>query len=478
LLALNLAFLAVLACRCFSPRHKDTREIQSHKLGVLVSWWLTGRGFWLSQLIIVLGFAPWLPAAIRQATTNVTYFPGRVGWQTVVADTLYTFASGDVAPTTVAAWAVGVMGVLAVVGAFAEQPGTTRLNRVIAALWVAVPVTLMAVIVWQKPKFAPRYLIEALPPFYLLTGAGFTALWRLVEQDGTLSHMRRAMALVCAGIWLAASVISLRATYLDPNRQRPDMRSVAAYIAANERPGDVIVLLSGHQSLVFEYYYHGTNRIAPMPDGIMPPAQSPLDYRAAQQLEDISRGAPRLWLVLWQPELADPTDVVMSELIGKTRRLGVGRDFQGMALMLFDLQDHAPFGKGAQHITDQRFAEPLTLAGYDLSATACAPSESLDLALYWRAAGPITRNYTVFTHLLAPDGSLVTGSDHIAGADNYPTSLWTTGTLIRNRFTLRVPLDAPPGTYSLEVGLYDARGRLKLADSDTDRILLAQVVVK
>jgi len=479
LLALNLAFLAVLACRCFSPpRHKDTREIQSHKLGVLVSWWLTGRGFWLSQLIIVLGFVPWLPAAIRQAATNVTYFPGRVGWQTVVADTLYAFASGDVAPTTVAAWAVGVMGVLAVVGAFAEQPGTTRLNRVIAALWVAVPVTLMAVIVWQKPKFAPRYLIEALPAFYLLTGAGFTALWRFVEQDGILSYMRRAMALVCAGIWLVASVISLRATYLDPNRQRPDMRSVAAYIAANERPGDVIVLLSGHQSPVFEYYYRGTNRTAPMPDGIMPPAQSPLDYRAAQQLENISRGAPRLWLVLWQPELADPTDVVMSELMGKTRRLGVGRDFQGMALMLFDLQDHAPFGKGAQHITDRRFAEPLTLAGYDLSATACAPGESLDLALYWRAAGPITRNYTVFTHLLAPDGSLATGSDHIAGADNYPTSLWTTGTLIRNRFTLRVPPDTPPGTYNIEVGLYDARGRLKLADSDTDRILLAQVVVK
>jgi hypothetical protein len=318
-----------------------------------------------------------------------------------------------------------------------------------------------------------------LPAFYLLTGAGFTALWRFVEQDGILSYMRRAMALVCAGIWLVASVISLRATYLDPNRQRPDMRSVAAYIAANERPGDVIVLLSGHQSPVFEYYYRGTNRIAPMPEGIMPPAQSPLDYRAAQQLEDISRGAPRLWLVLWQPELADPTDVVMSELMSKTRRLGVGRDFQGMALMLFDLQDHAPFGKGAQHVTDQQFAEPLTLAGYDLSATACAPGESLDLALYWRAAGPITRNYTVFTHLLAPDGSLVTGSDHIAGADNYPTSLWTTGTLIRNRFTLRVPLDAPPGTYNIEVGLYDARGRLKLADSgDTDRILLAQVVVK
>ena len=462
--ALNLAFLAVLACGMQSAGGNSHSPIPNLQYPV---------SFCLSQLIILVAFAPWLPAAIRQAATNVTYFPGRVGWQTVVGDTLYAFASGDVAPTIVAAWTVGVMGVLAVIGALAEQPGTTRLNRVIATLLVAVPVALMAVIAWQKPKFAPRYLIEALPVFYLLVGAGFTALWRFV------GYMRRAIALVCAGILLVAGVLSLRATYFDPIRQRPDMRSVAAYIAANERPGDVIALLSGHQLSVFEYYYHGTNRIAPMPEGIMPPAQSPLDYRAARKLEDISRGAPRLWLALWQPELADPTDVVMNELMTKVPRLGVGRDFQGMALLLFDLQDHTPFGEGPRHVTDRRFAEPIALAGYDLSATSCAPGESLDLALYWRAAGPITRNYQAFTHLLAPDGSLAAGSDHIAGADNYPTSLWTADTFIRNVFALRVSPDAPPGTYSLEAGLYDARGRLKLADAgDTDRILLAQIVVK
>ena len=485
LLALNLAFFAVLACKMQGARDKQTATRNTQHAARTQSAQspipnpLSPISFWLSQLLILVAFAPWLPAAIRQAATNVTYFPGRVGWQTVVGDTLRAFALGDVAPTTVAAWAVGVMGVLAVIGALAEQPGTTRLNRVIATLLVAVPVALMAVIAWQKPKFAPRYLIEALPVFYLLVGAGFTALWRFVGQDGILSYTRRAIALVCAGILLVAGVLSLRATYFDPNRQRPDMRSVAAYLAANERPSDVIVLLSGHQLPVFEYYYRGTNRIAPMPEGIMPPAQSPLDYRAAQQLENIARGTSRLWLVLWQPEVADPTNVVKSELMTKARRQGVGRDFQGMALLLFDLQDHAPFGNGPQHVTEWRFTEPIALTGYDLSATSRAPGESLDLALYWRAAGPITRNYQMFTHLLAPDGRLVTGSDHIAGADNYPTSLWTDGALIRNMFALRVPPDAPPGTYSLEAGLYDARGRLKLADvGGTDRILLAQIVVK
>ena len=211
----------------------------------------------------------------------------------------------------------------------------------------------------------------------------------------------------------------------------------------------------------------------------MPPAQSPLDYHAAKQLENAARGSARLWLVLWQPEVADPTDVVKSELLTKAKRLGVGRDFQGMALLLFDLQGHLLFGDGPQHVTDWHFAEPITLVGYDLSATSLAPGESLDLALYWRATGPITRNYQVFTHLVASDGNLMTGSDHIAGADNYPTSLWPAGTFIRNTFALQLPANAPWGTYSLEVGLYDMDGRLKLSDAgSTDRVLLAQIVVK
>ena len=462
LLALNVAFLAVLACRT----HHALR-ITNHV-----------SRFYVAQFIIIAVFIPWLPAAIRQATTNLTYFPGRVGWQTVVRDTLRAFATGDVAPTAVAAWAVGAMGVLAVVGAFAEQPGTTRLNRVIATLLVAVPVAAMAVIAWNKPKFAPRYLIEALPAFYLLIGAGLTAMGRaVVGQNAILSYGQRVLVIVGAGVLLITGALSLCATYFDLARQRPDVRGVATYISSNEKPGDVIVLLSGHQLPVFEYYYRGKSPVISMPDSIMPPAQSPLDYGAARRLNDIAYRHDRLWLVLWQRELADPTDVVMNELLAKTRRLGVGRDFHEMRLMLFDLQDHAPLGEGPQHALEARFAEPVALAGYDLSAATRAPGESVELALYWRASGRIAGNYQIFTHLLAPDGKMVGGSDHIAGADNYPTSLWTDGALIRNTFTLWVPPDASPGKYAIEVGLYDAQGRLKLTNG-ADRLLLAELVVK
>jgi hypothetical protein len=209
----------------------------------------------------------------------------------------------------------------------------------------------------------------------------------------------------------------------------------------------------------------------------MPPAQSPLDYRASRQLEDMARGSKRLWLVLWQRELADPTDVVMNELLAKAKRLGVGQEFHEMRLMLFDLQGHRPFGGVPQQVTDLRFVEPIALAGYDLNATTRAPGEAVELVLYWLASGRIERNYQAFTHLLAPNGRLVSGDDHIAGADSYPTSLWANGTLICNTFTLRVPPDTPPGQYAIEIGLYDSQGRLKLTDG-AGRVILAEVVVK
>jgi hypothetical protein len=81
-----------------------------------------------------------------------------------------------------------------------------------------------------------------------------------------------------------------------------------------------------------------------------------------------------------------------------------------------------------------------------------------------KAEGPITGNYQIFTHLVAADGTLIAQSDHIAGADSYPTSLWRPNDVFYNRFEIPLPLGTPPGKYHVVAGLYDERGRLKLSD--------------
>jgi hypothetical protein len=55
-------------------------------------------------------------------------------------------------------------------------------------------------------------------------------------------------------------------------------------------------------------------------------------------------------------------------------------------------------------------------------------------------------------------------ADRIAGADSYPTSLWSPGSLFRNTFSIHLKDDLSPGDYQLLVGLYDGPNRLALAD--------------
>jgi hypothetical protein len=62
-----------------------------------------------------------------------------------------------------------------------------------------------------------------------------------------------------------------------------------------------------------------------------------------------------------------------------------------------------------------------------------------------------------------------------------PTASWQKGQLVRDPYVLTVAADAPAGVYELEVGLYDADGRLSLLGKggfvQDNRILLGRVRV-
>jgi hypothetical protein len=83
------------------------------------------------------------------------------------------------------------------------------------------------------------------------------------------------------------------------------------------------------------------------------------------------------------------------------------------------------------------------------------PGEVLRLALFWEARQSTTVDYTVFVHLLGPDGKITAQADHRPAAGNAPTNFWRTGATIVDKFDLPIPPDAPPGVYHVAVGLYD-----------------------
>jgi 4-amino-4-deoxy-L-arabinose transferase-like glycosyltransferase len=106
------------------------------------------------------------------------------------------------------------------------------------------------------------------------------------------------------------------------------------------------------------------------------------------------------------------------------------------------------------------------LRGYRLDSAATSPGGALTLTLYWQAERPAERDYTLFVHLLGPDGRAYGQVDRVPGAGQSPTSSWAAGQVIVDEVVLPVAADAPPGTYHIAVGFYDAAygDRLPVAD--------------
>jgi hypothetical protein len=66
----------------------------------------------------------------------------------------------------------------------------------------------------------------------------------------------------------------------------------------------------------------------------------------------------------------------------------------------------------------------------------------------------MAENYTVFVHLLGPDGQVHGQVDAWPVSGTRATSTWAPGEAIDDHFAVRVDADAPSGDYQVEIGLY------------------------
>lgn len=114
-----------------------------------------------------------------------------------------------------------------------------------------------------------------------------------------------------------------------------------------------------------------------------------------------------------------------------------------------------------RHFTPPAIANPLAanfnnqvkLLGYELPAQRIEPGGRLPLTLYWQALDYVDEDYRIFDNLLDRDQNRWGGYDRRA-RDGYSTLLWTPGEVITDAFGVPVDLDAPPGIYTIDLGLY------------------------
>lgn len=124
---------------------------------------------------------------------------------------------------------------------------------------------------------------------------------------------------------------------------------------------------------------------------------------------------------------------------------------------------------------------PLAIFGQNeialLSAEASGiprPGGVVEIAARWQALRPLERDYTVFVHLVTPDGTRWAQVDTMPQGGQLPTSQWRPGQVVSDRYRLALPADAPAaGEYRYLLGLYLLETGQRLPAGADDKVVLS-----
>jgi hypothetical protein len=125
-------------------------------------------------------------------------------------------------------------------------------------------------------------------------------------------------------------------------------------------------------------------------------------------------------------------------------------------------------------------AAPLAIFGDDeialLDATTegtAGPNATVAVHARWQALRPLERDYTVFLHVVGPDGQLQGQVDTMPQGNKLPTSQWQPGQVVADvyRVTLK-PGEPSGGGYRYHLGLYQWQTGQRLPTAGDDKVVL------
>lgn len=324
-------------------------------------------------------------------------------------------------------------------------------------VWVVVPAALLLIAATRMSVFHPRYLIAVMPAVLLTIAAGLA--W---------SPGRRWSGLVIWALLVtipALGLAELVSYYRGVSPKAPDWPALAAYLEKRAVPGDLI--LQTLPDPAFAYYYRGpADEISLVPGA---------PIRA--QLQPQVNFYPGIWLVGRSPEA--------EQYLNDTMQMISYDAPAGFDVMQF--RRWVPDRTEIAVMDGVRFGDIARLAGHTLQGPDSI-NRSITLLLYWEPLARAEVDYVVFVHLsgaVNAAGGTVWDQDDHRPLDGFASTLaWEPGTLYRDPYHLLkgAGVTLQPGTYTLEVGLYDPDSGTRLPVYDEsgallgDRYLLTTIV--
>ncbi len=366
---------------------------------------------WISAgATIAVLIVPWAIIILPVYAGGQLAEPGNFAFVNYTSRVFGEIFAGPAFPTITRLILAFVFGAVALAGLFARIPW-----RLYLLAGVIVPLIGIYAVVGLRSTFNAYYFVFAFPAIYFLLANGF--LW-----IGQRAHWLSIGLLIAL---IAACAIGLSNYYFDPRYSRTrGLREAIQYITQHARSGDVF--LANFPDPVQGYYL----RQSDLPYHMLPlqPNFDPVEVNTTlDRLEQ-----QRLWFIPTRANQWDREGYVESRL-NETALLLDDASFAQTRLMLFAPLDQA-------NPLNARFSDGIELSGYAL-----APDR---LTLVWRATGKPSRDYTVFTHALAADGTLLTQHD---APPLVPTSSWQPGETIVDVHELTIPTDR---SVTLTTGLY------------------------
>jgi uncharacterized membrane protein len=108
------------------------------------------------------------------------------------------------------------------------------------------------------------------------------------------------------------------------------------------------------------------------------------------------------------------------------------------------------------------WSDGMVLDGHSSLPESLLAGEPLALTLGWRTERPLEQDYTVFVHLIGPDGAVAGQQDKMPLNGFYPTSRWPASAhesgeeLLIDQYEILLPEAMETGDYRLHIGWYDA----------------------
>lgn len=331
-----------------------------------------------------------------------------------------------------------------------------------------VVMTQMLFVVGER-RWSTRYLFMLAPLFFLIASSMLVKFLDLVAVLPTKGGLRLPLSLTVHSpyLWRPAiaglvtvfiALFALPTSLAAANRQEFGYDLAFKYVSGQRRDGDEVMSFDLSACMLYldeqcdyvavekDFHAYATKRGE---DWIGAWGGVPVLFTDAA-LERAIEEADRMWFVVDERRFrARYTDDFVqyvwdrAELVAKER-----------GVFVFLAESPPAPALPSERALFYNLGEKVALLGYGLSSDTPEAGDVLRLSLRWQGLTHILESYSVFVHVVDPEGVMWTQHDGVPLNGLHPTTHWVAGEIISDPRELTLPADTPSGRYRVEVGLY------------------------